>query len=144
MNAPRVNGSSQTVLTVAIVILSVVGGMVVSWCAPGLELNARDWMMRMRGNLPPPAEVVIVAIDEASIARIGRFPWRRGLMARGLETIMAARPRAIALDVLYTESSDEKEDRALADAIARAGNVVVAAQLTEMKGLSERGLLRCT
>ncbi len=117
-----------------LVILSTMVGMAVSWRAPGLELYSRDWMMRWRGGITPPGEIVVVAIDEASIARFGRFPWPRGLMARALDKLSAAQPKAIALDVLYIDPVNETDDGALAEAIARAGNVVVAAQLTDSGG----------
>jgi two-component system phosphate regulon sensor histidine kinase PhoR len=87
--------------------------------------------MRWRGSLPPPADVILVAIDEASIHRFGRFPWPRSLMAKALENISVGEPRAIALDILFTDPTTEADDRALAEAIARAGNVITAAQITE-------------
>jgi signal transduction histidine kinase/CHASE2 domain-containing sensor protein len=93
-------------------------------------MSARDWMMRQRGPLPPPDDIVIVAIDEPSLKRFGRFPWSRSLMAQALDSLTDARPKAIALDVLYVEPTNEADDAALASAIKRAGNVVVAAQLT--------------
>src|SRR5262249_12716850 len=114
-----------------LVIVSTMVGLGVTWRAPGLDLYSRDWLMRWRGTVAPPEEIVLLAIDEASIARLGRFPWSRKLMAQAIDKISVTRPRAIALDVLYTDSTDESDDRALAEAIARAGNVVVAAQLTE-------------
>src|SRR5262245_65169238 len=105
--------------------------MLASWRAPWLELYSRDWLMRWRGNLPPPGEITLVAIDEASITRFGRFPWSRRLMAQALDKISGSGPKVIGLDVLYSDSTEAADDGALADAIARAGNVVVAAQLTE-------------
>src|SRR5262245_5382732 len=121
----------RAVGVVILVILSTTVGMVASWRAPGLELYSRDWMMRWRGSLTAPGEVVLVAIDEASIARFGRFPWSGGLMAQALDKISAAEPRSVALDVLYTDPTNVADDNALAGAVARAGNVVVAAQLIE-------------
>lgn len=115
---------------IAIVLASVSIGVGLSWRMPELDLAARDWLLRSRGRIAPPPEIVIIAIDEASIARLGRFPWPRALMARGLERLSAGRPKVIALDVLYSEPAEPDDDRALADAIFRAGNVVVAAQLT--------------
>ena len=91
---------------------------------------ASDWLMRQRGLLRVPDDIVIVAIDEPSIKRFGRFPWPRSLMARALDHLKSAQPKAIALDVLYVEPTIKSEDAALASAIMRAGNVVVAAQLT--------------
>ena len=101
------------------------------WLAPGLDAYARDVLIRTRGPMAPPDDVVIVAIDEASIARYGRFPWSRELTARAVDAIASTRPKVIALDVLYSEPSTEADDAALADSISRAGNVVVAAQLVE-------------
>jgi CHASE2 domain-containing sensor protein len=47
-----------------------------------------------------------------------------------LEQLSKAHPRAIALDVLFSEATNTADDSALAAAIASAGNVVAAAQLT--------------
>jgi PAS domain S-box-containing protein len=105
-------------------------GMFVSWRAPGLELHARNWLTRARGPLPVPDDIAIVAIDEASLARFGRYPWRRNLTAQMMDQLAVARPKAIALDVLFSEATSNVDDSALASAIAKAGNVVAAAQLS--------------
>jgi signal transduction histidine kinase/CHASE2 domain-containing sensor protein len=123
--------AKRAVWLAAIVFASVSAGVGLSWRTPELDLAARDWLLRSRGKIDPPAEIAIIAIDERSIARLGRFPWPRTLMARGLERISAARPKAITLDVLYSEPTTPDDDQALATAIARAGNVVVASQLTK-------------
>jgi signal transduction histidine kinase/CHASE2 domain-containing sensor protein len=110
--------------------LSAILATWIVWRAPGLEMSARDWMMRQRGPLQVPDDIVIIAIDEASLKRFGRFPWPRSLMARALDSLKNAQPKAIALDVLYVEPTVKADDSALAAAIKRAGNVVVAAQLS--------------
>ncbi len=86
-------------------------------------------MIQARGPLPPPDDIAIVAIDEPSIARFGRFPWPRALAARAIDVIAAAQPKAIGVDVLYVDPTSEADDGALARSIEQAGNVVVAAQL---------------
>ncbi|HEY6346127.1 MAG TPA: CHASE2 domain-containing protein [Bryobacteraceae bacterium] len=121
--------SVNIVSLAAIVVVSALLGTVVGWRAPGLDQYLRDWMIRARGPLPAPDDIVIVAIDERSIARFGRFPWSRALSARVIDAIAAAQPKAIAVDVLYTDPTSESEDSALAQSIQRAGDVVVAAQL---------------
>jgi signal transduction histidine kinase/CHASE2 domain-containing sensor protein len=118
------------VWAVAIVLLSATFALLIAWRVPGLEMSAQDWLMRQRGLLPPPDDIVIVAIDEPSLKRFGRFPWPRSLMAQALDTLKTAQPKAIALDALYVDPTTEADDAALASAIKRAGNVVVAAQLT--------------
>src|ERR1700730_3884007 len=113
-----------------LLVVSAALGLFVTWRAPGLDLDARSWLVRARGPLPLPDDIAIVAIDEASLVRFGRYPWRRSLTARMLDEIADARPKAIALDVLFSEPTSSADDSALAAAIARAGNVVAAAQLS--------------
>src|SRR6267378_2749703 len=114
----------------ALLLLSVGLGMFVTWRVPALELHARNWLTRARGPLPVPDDIAIVAIDEASLARFGRYPWPRNLTAQMLDQLAVAHPKAIALDVLFSEATSNVDDSALASAIGKAGNVVTAAQLT--------------
>src|SRR2546430_14184365 len=108
----------------AILVVSAGLGMLVTWNAPGLDRYARDWLMRARGPLPVPDDIAIVAIDEPSIARFGRFPWSRQVIARPIDTLAAAHPNVIALDILFTESTVQEDDDALARSIAPAGHGV--------------------
>jgi PAS domain S-box-containing protein len=117
-------------------------GMICVWLAPGLDAYARDALMRARGPVAPPEDVAIVAIDEASIARFGRFPWSRDLTARAVDVIASAQPKVIALDVLYSEPSTDANDAALAASIERAGNVVVAAQLVDAADKKDERLVQ--
>jgi PAS domain S-box-containing protein len=114
----------------ALLLFSAGLGMFVTWRVPGLELYARNWLTRVRGPLSVPDDIAIVAIDEASLARFGRYPWRRNLTAQMLDQLAVAHPKAIALDVLFSETTNSADDSALGLAIAKAGNVVAAAQLT--------------
>lgn len=53
---------------------------------------------------PPAAEpVVIVDVDEASLARHGQWPWPRDLLAQLVGRILDAGPRAVGLDLLLPE-----------------------------------------
>jgi signal transduction histidine kinase len=119
-----------TVCAVLITLLSAALAVLFVWRVPGLETNARDWLIRQRGLLRPPDDIMIIAIDEPSIKRFGRFPWPRSLMARALDSLKTAQPKAIALDALFVEPTTKADDASLALAVKRAGNVVVAAQLT--------------
>lgn len=114
----------------ALLLLSAGLGMFVTWRVQGLELYARNWLTRARGPLPVPDDIAIVAIDEASLARFGRYPWRRNVTAQMFDQLAAAHPKAMSLDVLFSDATNNADDSALASAIAKAGNVVTAAQLT--------------
>ena len=125
---------ANTVSLAAIVIVSALLGTFVSWSAPGVDQYLRDRMTRARGSLPPPDDIAIVAIDEPSIARFGRFPWPRALSARAIDAIAAAQPKVIELDVLYSDPTSEADDSSLARSIHQAGNVIVGAQLISSPG----------
>src|SRR5215468_12058509 len=110
-----VGNSGRTIMwTIAIIVISTLAATVVMWRAPALKLAARDALVRARGTAPPPDEVVIVAIDEASVKRFGRFPWPRRLMALALNKISDARPKVIAIHALYSDLTNEADDEALA------------------------------
>ncbi len=88
-----------------------------------LDLTLAD-LLRLPGP-PPAARVVIIAIDDASLAKVGRWPWTRAQHAAVLEQLVLRRPRAIGVDLLLTEPGPVDEDRLLADVIRRAGRVVL-------------------
>jgi CHASE2 domain-containing sensor protein len=75
----------------------------------------------------PATDVVIVAIDDASLAELGRWPWSRRVHARLLERLQSYEARAVALDVIFAEPEreDADADGALAAAIAAYGRVVL-------------------
>jgi CHASE2 domain-containing sensor protein/signal transduction histidine kinase len=53
----------------------------------------------------PSAGIVIVAVDDESIAELGRWPWPRETHAALLEQLAKAKPASVAYDVLFTEPS---------------------------------------
>ena len=122
---------SKIAQTLAIIAVSASLGIVVDWSASGVGRYTRDWLMRARGPLPAPEDIAIVAIDEASMARFGRFPWSRQVIARTIDSLAAAHPKVIALDVLFIDPTTQEDDDSLARSIGHAGNVVISAQLTD-------------
>jgi adenylate cyclase len=52
---------------------------------------------------PSDSPVVVIAIDEQSIARLGQWPWPRTTMARLTERLGSAGARAIVFDVMFSE-----------------------------------------
>ena len=76
---------------------------------------------------PKPTDIVIVSIDEESLARLGRWPWSRHLHADLIDRLKQDGARVIGLDLVFAEpdTTDATSDQALASAIQRAGNVVL-------------------
>ncbi|MEJ6009040.1 CHASE2 domain-containing protein [Novosphingobium aquae] len=77
------------------------------------------------GASPASQDIVIVAIDERSLASEGQWPWNRSRIAALVDRVTEARPRAVLLDILFTEPSDAEADVALAASLRRAGNVAL-------------------
>ncbi|WP_225782601.1 CHASE2 domain-containing protein [Xenophilus sp. Marseille-Q4582] len=82
-----------------------------------LDLALYDAVLRLDATAPHP-DILIVAVDEASLQAVGRWPWPRERHAELMERLAAARPRAVALDMLFTEPGDPAADAALARAFA--------------------------
>ncbi|MFW5679345.1 MAG: EAL domain-containing protein [Pseudomonadota bacterium] len=74
--------------------------------------------------LPAIERPLLVAIDDASLAELGRWPWPRARQAALIEALAEA--RVIGYDVALTDPGrDPSGDRALVEAIAAHGNVVL-------------------
>src|SRR5207245_5232718 len=77
----------------------------------------------------PRNQVTIVAIDDDTIQRYGRWPLPRRAYADVIHALAAYHPTVIGFDVAFYEPSDRpEEDAALAAEMRAAGNVVLAMQ----------------
>jgi eukaryotic-like serine/threonine-protein kinase len=61
-----------------------------------------------QANKKPSDQIAIVAIDDVSIANIGRWPWSRDVQAQLIEQISAGKPKAIVNQIFYPEPQIEK------------------------------------
>jgi len=68
----------------------------------GLERKAYDLGVQA-SNRVPDADIIVIAIDDASIANIGRWPWQRDVLAKLTEQLAAANPKVIGSTVLLSE-----------------------------------------
>jgi CHASE2 domain-containing sensor protein/signal transduction histidine kinase len=76
-----------------------------------------DRMSPLR-SAPPNDHILIVAIDNDSLAAIGKWQWPRDVHARFLTQIKTQGPAAIAYDVLFLEPGLAGDDAALGEALA--------------------------
>jgi len=99
-----------------------------------LEYKTLDLRFQIRGPVPHKLPIVIVNIDQDSFDELDLpWPWPRTLHAELIRKLKTAGAKVIAFDVLFTEPKpDPSEDRALAAAIREAGNVILAAEHTEV------------
>jgi PAS domain S-box-containing protein len=73
----------------------------------------------------PDADVLIVAIDDVSLAKLGKWPLPRTDHAALIAQLQNAKPRSILLDILLSETSDADSDDALAAAMNTGAPVYV-------------------
>ena len=95
----------------------------------GLEHIVYDTLVRWTPPRGPSGKVVIVDIDEKSLAGIGQWPWRRDVIGRLIDRLREQGAAAIALDIMFPESDrydgpGESSDSVLSESLRR-GRVIV-------------------
>ncbi len=75
-----------------------------------IDLRGLDYRFLQRGPLPAVADVVIVAVDDASLNRLGRWPWSRVVIARLLDRLSADGAAVIGFDIVQSEATDSGLD----------------------------------
>src|SRR6267143_1990937 len=69
---------------------------------PSLEQKAYDLGVQSTSR-PPSDKVAVIAIDDTSIANIGRWPWSREIHARMTDLLAGAKTKVIANTVFFSE-----------------------------------------
>ncbi len=100
-----------------------------------LLLAGSDWLQRWDNLIydtqlhlmPRPAaeDIVIVAIDDASLKALGRWPWPREIHAGLVDRLTQAGARAVFLDILFSEETpgEPAQDQRLVQAVRENGRV---------------------
>lgn len=127
-------------LCVVLSVLAVVLGMQVG--LGRMDRQLYDFAQSLRKR-PVPAEVVIVTIDDESVAALGRWPWRRAVLATLLHHIGAAGPRAVGLDVILSEPDvrDPQGDAVLAQVMKTVPGLVLPVVAVARGGPNPQPLL---
>jgi len=112
-----------------------------------LERQVQTLFFELRGPVAPPQDVVILTIDEDSLAQgmkvypidpkkyaflepLQKWPWNRVAYARAIEQLIAAGAQSVAIDLIFdSPSNNVADDRAFQQMLQRyAGRVTLAAQ----------------
>jgi adenylate cyclase len=115
-----------------------------------IELKSYDWRMRTLRQWNPAVhpDIVLVEINDATIRDLkeiaGRWPWPRALSALLIDYLHRGNPKVIAIDIGFWEREREasypflgedytssRSDTELAEAVKRAGNVVLLADAVD-------------
>jgi CHASE2 domain-containing sensor protein/signal transduction histidine kinase len=93
-----------------------------------------DVLARANGR-PADSSILIVDIDDRSLAQLGAWPWSRQVHGAMVDRLHDAGAQTIVYDVLFSQPSpDPITDRALGDAIARSGKVYLPQFLQDSGG----------
>jgi CHASE2 domain-containing sensor protein len=128
--------SSRAVVAVVAGLVATGAGGAVEFARllPGLDQDSISQRFERRGPRPAPG-LLIVGIDERTFDDLRlQWPFPRSRHAQAIDRLSRDGARAIVYDVQFTESTRRREDLALADAVARAGNVVLATAETDQHG----------
>ncbi len=96
-----------------------------------------DWLvydLRFNQTLPadpvPHRDVVIVDIDEASLAEVGHFPWPRSVLAQLIDRLVEAGVVVVGFDIVFAEDEENPIRQVLREATPLLGDN--AARLGEL------------
>jgi CHASE2 domain-containing sensor protein len=99
-----------------------------------LEYGVYDRLLRSVPVHPPSDRIVIIDVDERSLASVGQWPWRRDVIGELITRLRDFGAAVVALDVVFAEpdrfeGDDVQPDAALAESL-RGGHVVLGYAMT--------------
>lgn len=127
-------------LVVGAITTAIVFGAKAGNVLRSVELKTVDARFSLRGSNGAPADLAVVEIDDVTFNdlrnsnRPARWPFPRRYQAKVIDQVEKGKPKAIAIDIQFTEASDARDDNALIDAVARGGNVVLATTEVDARG----------
>jgi signal transduction histidine kinase len=101
--------------------------MTAAWTTPAKRLNnyAYDWLLSHRAEGAWTPQSVVVAIDERTLSERGGMPNIRLIEAEALDEIAAAKPLAVAIDVIVHDATRDADDARVEAALLANRNVVL-------------------
>jgi len=113
------------------IIISLFVGLLFAWSFwsgvfSGPENFFEDLLFSAK---PIDGRVVVLAVDNESLQKIGQWPWPREVFAKAIENLRDYAPKALAIDVLFAEPSrlGEDDDQSLADAFSSSKFPIILA-----------------
>ena len=105
-------GRIRLVGVAVLIALAAVIALAPSWSAR-LSAAGFDAYQTLAPRRVQSMPVTVVAIDEKSLAAIGRWPWPRSLLARLIDQIARSRPAAVGVDIFMPETDPLSPERFL-------------------------------
>lgn len=64
-----------------------------------------DYRLRVRGPRPVAPNLGLITVDERAIETLGRFPWPRHIIAKGVDNAVKYGAKVLAFDISFAEAS---------------------------------------
>jgi adenylate cyclase len=120
----------------AVILAGAWGGLLGNWHLQGrgsildrVEAPMADWRLLIAGERAPPEGIIIVAIDDETVRRVGTYPIPRDMLAQLVNRLTDSGAKAIGLDMLFLDRGPAEIDAQLAKAIRDARAVIGAVAL---------------
>jgi adenylate cyclase len=108
-----------------------------------LEYAVYDSLVRWTPTRLPSGRVVIVDVDEKSLAGVGQWPWRRDIISRLIDALRDRGAATVALDIMFAENdryegSGRSPDAVLSESLRKGGVILGYGLLFEPTGEAAR------
>ena len=101
-----------------------------------IENVARRWndlFYKSRSSQNPSPDVVVLAIDEASLIEIGRWPWSRQVIHDISEKLLKYDVKTLSYDIIFSEQESLTADNLLASTIEKNNSKIILGTFSDSK-----------
>lgn len=98
-----------------------------------LDLRTNDIKYKLKTPTVSQMPVALIAIDDASVREIGRWPWSRELMTEMTQKLIDLGAKSVAFDVIFSEpeKGNEQADQAFSDLIQKNSDKIILGTFSE-------------
>ncbi len=98
-----------------------------------LDLRTNDIKFKLKAPEVSQAPVALVAIDDASVREIGRWPWSREQISEMTQKLVNLGAQSVAFDVIFSEPElgNEQADRKLAEVVEAHPDKIILGTFSE-------------
>jgi adenylate cyclase len=129
----------RALLALVVTLLVAAGQLWYRDAAPvgAIEGTALAWRFTLRGQMAPPDNVAILAIDDKTVTQLRRWPVPRRAIAEAVMKLVAADAAVIGIDLMFLDREQSPDgmtlgpgDTALREALRMAPDAVIALAFT--------------